>query len=153
MRSRWPVGQGQLYGWTWQIAWLLRVTKRECTSGLRREHVAHKPATQPRCLVRTGMGTSGSAMHPMNSGVSGEKHGSDGCLQMDSGRFTGNPRHSTGRSCVNAADGESRKIATSGGLASLGTRVYLGNQESLHLKTHGTTSQYDMDQNHSGCRS
>jgi len=46
----------------------------------------------PDDLVRTGMGTSGSAMHPMNSGVSGEKHGSDGCLQMDSGRFTGNPR-------------------------------------------------------------
>ena len=48
MQSRWPVGQGQLYGWTWQIAWLLRVTKRECTSGLRREHVARKHATPPR---------------------------------------------------------------------------------------------------------
>src|SRR5271169_1344161 len=34
---RWPIGQGQLYGWKGGIAWLLRITKRECTKGLLRE--------------------------------------------------------------------------------------------------------------------
>jgi hypothetical protein len=31
---RWPVGQGQLYGWEGGSAWLPRITKRECTNGL-----------------------------------------------------------------------------------------------------------------------
>jgi hypothetical protein len=39
--SRWPVGQGQLYGWTARIVWLPRVTERECTIGLPTE-----PASQ-----------------------------------------------------------------------------------------------------------
>jgi len=34
---RWPVGQGQLYGWEGRTAWLPRVTERECTKGLPRE--------------------------------------------------------------------------------------------------------------------
>src|SRR5271167_2644671 len=34
---RWPVGQGQLYGWEGRTAWLPRVTERECTNGLPRE--------------------------------------------------------------------------------------------------------------------
>jgi len=33
----WPTGQGQLYVWKSWTAWLPRVTKRECTSGLPRE--------------------------------------------------------------------------------------------------------------------
>ena len=92
-------------------------------------------------------------MHPMNSGVSGEEHGPDGYFQIDSGRFTGNPRPFHGRSCVNAADVESRKIPTSVGLGTPGTRVYLGNQEILNLGHKEQASQYDMDQNYSGFRS
>jgi hypothetical protein len=43
---RWPFGQGQLYDWSQQIAWLPRVTKRECTNGLPRESEATARAPQ-----------------------------------------------------------------------------------------------------------
>src|SRR5713226_10598342 len=45
---RWPVGQGQLYGWEGGIAWLPRVTERECTKG-----VPWEPRTARGCRRST----------------------------------------------------------------------------------------------------
>jgi hypothetical protein len=49
---RWPVGQGQLYGWTGGTAWLPRVTERECTKGLPRESIAGTRGLEPRPYIR-----------------------------------------------------------------------------------------------------